>query len=384
MMGNPISTNNWGSVDMKKERYVRLISGRYYWRPTPEMKAAGFFDEGLGADLAAANARAAVLNAAWDAERDGTASAAINKIEAGTFNALFAAFQKDATWYRSRAIRTREGIDRAFRRLAPIIGSARVAAFKARHGRAAYNKLRQDGGIHVARDTMKWLRRAMRYSVEIGMRDDNPLIEMSMEEAPPRQARWTPEEVEAVIDAALVGGKADSGNIIPPRPSVALATAIAYDIGQQRCDVLKLLWNQWDGEAFTVVQQKKRGNRTLYLPVSDRTREMIEASERTSPYVIVCEQTGQPFVDPPDTSARSRQTAFARLFKKFRVRAGVTRNVWFADLRRTALSEYGNSGATETEIVSISGHRHGSQILNTYVVPDRAAALAAAQKRWRK
>lgn len=363
-----------------KERYVRRVNGSYYWRPTPEMERAGFSREPLGQDLARANRRAAILNAQWDEER--SRNSPLETISNGTFAWLFSEFQKDPVWYGSRAIRTQEGIDRAFRRVSEILGDTSVKAFQRKHARALYNKLRKENGLNVARDTLKWFRRAMRYAQDIGVRDDNPVAELSVEEPKPRQAIWQPHEVEAVITAALMGGTADSGNKIPPRPSVALATAIAYDIGQQRCDVLALTWDQWDGEAFTIIQQKKRGDRRLFLPVTSETREMIEASTRVSTHIIVCEQTGQPFVDPPHTSRRSRQTAFARLFKKFRLRAGIERDVWFADLRRTALTELGNSGATETEIVSISGHKHGSQILNTYVVPNKAASLAAAQKRW--
>lgn len=366
---------------MKKARYIRLIDGRYHWIPSPKMRAAGFSQEPLGADLEKANVRANYLNAQWDAEKVKIAKEPLQTVTNGTFNWLFGEFQKDPVWYKSKSIRTQDGIDRAFRRIGTILGETNVRSFSSRHARGLYNRLHKEGGVNVARDSMKWFRRAMRYAKEIGVRDDNPVSELTMEEPPPRKAVWAPEEVEAVIGAALAGGKAKSGNEIPPRPSIALATAIAYDVGQQKCDVLSLTWDQWDGTAFVVVQQKKRGDRRLYLPVTEETRQMIEASARKSTYVIVDELTGTPFVDEPGTSKRSRTTAFARAFKKTRIRAGITRDIWFADLRRTALTELGNSGATDTEIVSISGHSHGSPILKRYVIADKAAALAAAEKR---
>lgn len=65
------------------------------------------------------------------------------------------------------------------------------------------------------------------------------------------------------------------------------------------------------------------------------------------------------FGDPPHTRARRSQTAFARIFRKFRVRAGVDRDIRFSNRRRTALSELGESGAAETEIVPITGRKHG-------------------------
>jgi hypothetical protein len=363
---------------MKMERYVRKKGEKFYWQPTKAMKEAGFYPEPLGTDARTANARAKILNDEWT-----HSSRPINRLEAGTVKWLFDEFTKDPKWYRDKAPRTREGIDRAFRYVLEVLGDdAPVAAFQPRHGLALYNRLYKDRGPHVARDTIKWFRRAMRYSVRIGIRNDNPMAEFEVVEPDHRNTRWTQNEVEAVITAALTGGKADSGNEIPPRPSIALATAIAYDTSLQQIDVLHLTWDQWDGAGFTVHQIKERGGRRLYLPVNEETKAMIDATERRSTYIIVCEQTGNPFIDPPDSHGHSRRTAFSRIFGRFRERAGVDKDKWFSDLRRTALSELGNSGSTETEIVSISGHRHGSPVLNRYVVADKAAALAAAQKRW--
>lgn len=52
------------------------------------------------------------------------------------------------------------------------------------------------------------------------------------------------------------------------------------------------------------------------------------------------------------------------------------------DIRRTALTELGNRGATNAEIVRFSGHDINSRVLKTYVKPDRTAAENAAKKRW--
>ncbi len=67
---------------------------------------------------------------------------------------------------------------------------------------------------------------------------------------------WAPHEVEAVIDMAIKGGVASSGNIIPKRPSIALAVMIAYDTSLPQQDILDLRWDQFDGEGVTVTQKK--------------------------------------------------------------------------------------------------------------------------------
>jgi hypothetical protein len=53
-------------------------------------------------------------------------------------------------------------------------------------------------------------------------------------------------------------------------------------------------------------------------------------------------------------------------------------------MRRSAMSAMGNSGATNTEIVSFSGHSITSPVVGTYVRPDKTTARNAANKRWEK
>jgi len=64
------------------------------------------------------------------------------------------------------------------------------------------------------------------------------------------------------------------------------------------------------------------------------------------------------------------------LFRKFRQRAGIE-DVHFHDIRRTVASELGNRGATSTEISSITGHAPESNVIKTYVRPEREAGLRA-------
>ena len=61
-------------------------------------------------------------------------------------------------------------------------------------------------------------------------------------------------------------------------------------------------------------------------------------------------------------------------------RAGLERSLTFHDLRTTALTNMGNKGATMAEIVSFSGHKLNSPVLETYVKPGREAAIRALNK----
>lgn len=360
-------------------RYALKKPSGYYFNPSRAMRKAGFRSCPLGKDPDAAAEKLAELIAEWEAVQEKLASPEIVEPSRGDFLWLVDRFQRDPTWYNAKARATREEMDYAFNIILNVLGPTIVRKLERRHGRLFYNGLRDQGAsIHKARKVMKWFRRLMRYAQEIGVRDDNPLSDMIIEVPAARDQVWTPEEVEAVIEAARSGGKAKSGNTIPARPSIALAIMIAYDTSLPQQDILALKWDQFEDGGLNVRQLKRRGDKKLWIPLSQRTLNAMR-TPALSPYIIVSETTRQPYLD--QGSSKSQRMIFSRMFRRFKERAGITRNLTFHDLRRTALSNLGNAGATEAEIVSFSGHAVGSRILETYVKPDRRAAQNAGRKR---
>jgi integrase len=362
---------------MKKPRYVNIRKARYYWEPTPTMREAGFSNESLGpvGEEFDAFSRAEELNRQWDE----IAKLPRNqKKDIKSIAGLIRQFQHDPSWYGNKAPRTQDEIDYAFKIIGEQFGKFPVANLKRRHCIFFYNILRVDdperdyhGSAHKARKVLKWFRRLFRYAQELELREDNPASGMQMETPGSRDQVWHPSEVIAIIEQSLSGGVADSGNRIPPRPSIALAIQIAYDTSLPQQDILDLKWGQYDGEALTVKQKKKRGNKQLYLPMSELTIGMIEAATKDGMFIVTSEKTGKPYNGRSD---------FGRLFRKFKQRAGVTRDITFQDLRTSMLTELGNAGATEAEIVSFSGHKMGSRVLDDYVKPDHRAAKRARAK----
>ncbi|MBF0622905.1 MAG: tyrosine-type recombinase/integrase [Magnetococcales bacterium] len=362
-------------------KYLKEVKGRYYFAPSPAMRKAGFSGVSFGVDKQAAEKRVSALAEEWEQIQIQSYDEPFQP-KRGDFTWLIAQFRRDPTWYRSKAIRTQEEMDYAFQIIESSLGKFGVRAFVRRHGRAFYNNLRQEGAsAHKAKKVMKWFRRLMRFAQEVGVRDDNPLAEMRIENPKGRDQVWSREEVEAVINAALNGGKASSGNEIPPRPSIALAVMIAYDTSLPQQDILSLTWNQFDGEGLTVELIKKRGQHEVWVPLSKPTLDLMEQLKRTSTHIIVSEANNQPYIDQNQKDTRSRSLIFSRMFRRFRKRAGIERQLTFHDLRRTALTELGNAGATNAEIVSFSGHSLNSRVLDVYVKPDQRAARRASQKR---
>jgi integrase len=356
--------------------------GSWYFEPSKAMRRAGFSGKPFGNDYNAARDYVLKQLEEWDKIKDGREDCDV--VEGGSFIWLIARFQDDPTWYKDKAPRTREEMDFVFNIIEKLFGARLVVTAKRRHARALYNKIRAESSAHKARKVMKWFRRLMKYAVELGIRDDNPASEMQIETTPGRSQRWQEEQVEAVIAWALKGGVAKSGNKIPARPSVALATLIAYDTSLPQADVLALTWKQFDGQGLTVMQKKKRGGKELWIPLSDDTLAMINAAKecKASPFIIISEETGRPYLDEPGRQTDSARNVFSRIFRRFKKRAGVE-GLTFQDLRRSALSELGDEGATNAEIVSWSGHSVNSRVLDTYVKPDKQAAKNAHKKRGR-
>lgn len=352
-------------------RYLREVDGRYHFSPSPAMRKAGFSNKALGTDFAAAVAYVKTQAEEWEEIRKQIAEAPTIETR-GDFHWLVRQFQTDPTWYGSKAPRTQEEMDYAFGIIESYFGPHSVRIVERRHARGFYNTLRADGSAHKARKVLKWFRRLMRYAMEIGVRETNPADEMTIETVPSRTQKYSADEVAALIRSALEGGRASTGNEIPARPSVAVATKIAYDTSLPRQDILAMKWDQWDGLGWSVTQIKARGERKeLYLPMSPDGVEMVNAVDRTSIFVIVNEMTGQPY----------DENVFSRIFRKFRERAGIEGRT-FHDLRRTALTEFGEHGGTNVEISGYSGHKPSSPMLNVYVKPDKSVSMAAARKRW--
>ena len=122
---------------------------------------------------------------------------------------------------------------------------------------------------------------------------------------------------------------------------------------------------------MTVTQQKKRGGKELWIPLTDKTRTMLDGINKFHTHIIVNEMTAQRYKSKDE---------FGRAFRKACRRAGLERSLTFHDLRTTALTNMGNKGATTAEIVSFSGHKLNSPVLETYVKPGREAAKRALDK----
>ena len=330
---------------------LRLIAGRYYWRPTPAVRALGFTNAALGRDLSKAMIEAQRLNEAVERAERGQAAAP----SAGSVAAVIRDYLA-SDWFAEKAPATRAGYRKTLARLETAFGHVPVADIRRQDLRKLAAALRDTP--REARKMVQVFSILLSHAVELGLRPDNPALRMRLRGSPRRDTVWTPDQVAAARAAATAQGRA----------SLAIAIALAYETAQRPTDVLRLPWSALSGNTVTLRQSKT--GKPIAVTLSPALASELAGLERRSPVIVICEATGRPYTE----------TGFSHAFAKLRHRAGLPNDLLFRDLRRTALSEAGAGGATLHELQALGGHSTLTT-LPRYVVPSPEAADRAGQKR---
>lgn len=143
---------------------------------------------------------------------------------------------------------------------------------------------------------------------------------------------------------------------------VATAIAIGYDTSQRLGDILRATWTKYDGSSIRFNQSKTSAK--VICPLRQNTIDLINSQTRTS-VTIVTDHHGKPFTN---------NVAFNRSFRAVRRALGITRDLTFRDLRRTAATEIMAGGGRSEPL---TGHAPGSRVLKVYEVPNLAGAKNA-------
>lgn len=342
-----------GTVTIKVPR-LRFIAGRYFWRPTPEVRKLGFLNEALGADLAKAVARARELNDQVEKERK-RAPGEVSAVP-GTVAHLVKLYRSDPRFLRL-APKTQQGYGSILDEIQRVAGKVAVKGIGRRDLVQTYRAL-QPRGLATAAAHMRVWRILLGFAWDEGMRNDNPARGLRLV-APPSRARvWAPAEVAAFCAQAVREG----------RPSLSLALRLALALGQRQGDILALSWAAFDGRGFTI-EQGKTGARVI-VPLPRDLAAELGGMERKADRILVSETSGEPW----------GEDHFRHEFARIRTAAGLPKDLQFRDLRRTAATEIGAAGGTDDEIRAVTGHLSRG-VVAVYVRPDDRMAAAAIRKR---
>jgi integrase len=342
-----------GIIAMSVPR-LRLIAGRYFWRPTKAVKALGFANESLGSDLHTAIARARDLNKQVEKAKSGIKDSPQPK--ARTISALIDAYQGSAG-YTALKRSTVPAYDCVLREIRSRAGDHMVADIDRAGLKETYLKL-QKRGLSVANLHMRIWRMLLNVAVDSGWINANPAAKLNLTAPPERETVWTPDQAAQFCEAALADGS----------PQIRLAFLLAYDLGQRMGDILKLSWSNYTGNGFRIKQSKTKAHINVPFENPFLWAE-IDSMDRKGALVLLMAK------DRP-----WREAYFSHECTRIRRLAKLPEDLKFRDLRRTAATESGDGGASEDQMRAQFGWR-SRQVISRYVRPTDKMAGDAQEKR---
>lgn len=176
-----------------------------------------------------------------------------------------------------------------------------------------------------------------------------------------RSVTWTPQQIIRFTYIARHIKKWDD---------VALIFLLCYETSQRPVDIINLKKSQIEGSTIQIYQQKTGTFVNLLIP--PYLEEAVKASmDNKTEYAIINKHTGSPRNYP----------SFAKCFELICASDPLFKGLQLRDLRRTAITEACDVGATDWETQSMSGHRSPQSAI-PYKVRSNEAAHEAQRKRW--
>jgi integrase-like protein len=209
--------------------------------------------------------------------------------------------------------------------------------------------------MHTARLVWNWAKRYHR-----GEFQWNPFEGMRLEGSDPRTVKWEPAQVWKFCK------KAEQMD----RLSVALVAVLCYELGQRVGDARVMCRSAFEGNGIICVEQNKTRKR-LVLPVSDILAGYVAKAPAEREAIVVDEKTGRQYKDHE----------FSHAAAEVREAAELPGHLWVADLRRTCINELAFLGASDDQLISVSGHTK-RQTLSAYSLTEYRKAIEVMQRRW--
>jgi integrase len=152
-------------------------------------------------------------------------------------------------------------------------------------------------------------------------------------------------------------------------PEMYLAACFALITMQRKGDLLQMEWPRPEQDHMRWKQGKT--GRTVYIPITGFFAKLL----------TVIPKRAETILSTPNGASWQMEN-FDRVWRLAKIEAGVKRET-FHDLRGTAITALAGNGATDAEIVSLSGHSAPGKAANAlpkYLAAAPEQAVAAMQK----
>jgi len=222
---------------------------------------------------------------------------------------------------------------------------------------AIFRTLVKDHGNNLANKFVSVWCRIYQFAIKKEWITLNPWALIEKKHAVARIEVWTEDLVMKVVNKALELGE----------KGVAIGIMLMYDTAQRPSDCLAM--------DHSMVKSDEDGP---YL-------ELFQSKTGAYVRVAITLYTARLFGDGPLheklVGSHISLDTFRASFRRIANAVGVNKKLQLRDLRRTALTECGDGGATDDEMMAQSGHKDRA-MLDRYSVKSRQKALAASVARY--
>lgn len=252
-----------------------------------------------------------------------------------------------------------------------------VSSVMVHHADEIYKSVKNEVSSHKASHVCKVLRIVWGHGERQGLARANPFQKMGIKAVPPREIRWTLEQVEKAISTADKLGYHGLGTLI----------LLCYDLCQRPGDMRKLKWADFDMDhsepSLTFVQEKTGAK--MRVIISDWLKERLSNTTRhnSCDFIVINNNINQRAFNK-FSNVIKRNYGCGRVYTRHldfvREAAGLPNHLKMSDLRRSGATEMAESGATNSELRSVTGHKT-MDVLSIYVrKTDKLAASGQAKR----
>lgn len=252
-----------------------------------------------------------------------------------------------------------------------VTASTDVEGIDAQYADRLYGKIEKSQGVHRAISVCKVLRKVWNVGKRHGLIKANPFEQMGLQASvPPREQLWAPDQIKTFCATSLA----------EKRPGLATLVALCYYLAQRPGDMSKLELANFGPFLGDVEFVQEKTNKLLNIQVPQVLVSILLAyfhGLRMSPYlntsyVVVVDHTGNPY----------NRAALNKEFARIRDLAKLPKELQLRDLRRTALTEMAENGATDAEMQAVGGHADPAILHKVYIKNTLALSASGMSKRF--
>jgi len=240
-----------------------------------------------------------------------------------------------------------------------FFGQMIASGVTAKHADGLYQAISNIKTPYLAYHSVKIMRVVWGQGIRFGLAQANPFSRMKLKGLPSRLTLWEPEEVDRFIKAADEIGY----------PHVGTLALMCYYLCQRPGDMRKVQWKHLKDDLLVFDQEKTGVPMELWVPPA--LMERLGPRRDDDDTLLINDVTGHPHT----------RWSYYKQAAEARKAAGLPDELQLRDLRRTGATEMAESGSTEDELRSITGHKSRG-VLSVYVRPTRKLARNAMNKRF--